>query len=243
MADLWARSAKAQVHKRSLCKRNPFKYQDTNTLWLEKIFLGRKVQVYFLFLFFLLQSVLQCPAVVIAFQKKLMKMFEWSYCIVLFLDTHHFKRWWPAPKSICRKIPGYYIISPPCKPDSRNKKQKTKPRIFHPASALWSLTRNKVKANVSRNTSILNMKYVVWNRRWSEETLLWYKLRTGDGCCRRRKRRERERGLDFDCIRHERTKTTFSFSCRRSLTGLLLRAFVATLGRQLQTPIKGLTWS
>lgn len=150
--------------------------------------------------------------------------------------------WWLLPKSICRKIPGYYIISPLSKPDSRNK-IKFKKRIFHPASAMWSLTRNKVKANASRNTSILNMKYVVWNCRWSEETLLWYKLRTGDGCCWRRKRRERERGWDFDCIRHERTKTTFSFSCQRSLTGLLLRAFVVTLGRQLQIPIKGLTWS
>lgn len=125
---------------------------------------------------------------VIAFQKKLMKMSEWSHCIVLFSDdTHHSMRRWPPPKSICRKIPGYYIISPPSKPDSRNKKKK----IFHPASAMWSLTRNKVKANVSSNTGILNMKYVVWNCRWSEETLLWYKLRTGDGCCWRRKRRER----------------------------------------------------
>lgn len=52
---LRARSTKLQVHKRNLCKRNPFKYQDTDNLWLEKIFLSRKVQVYFLFL---LQSVL-----------------------------------------------------------------------------------------------------------------------------------------------------------------------------------------
>lgn len=51
---------------------------------------------------------------------------------------------------------------------------------------------DKVKANVNRNTSILYMKYVVWNCQWSEEMLLWYKERTGDGGFEGENRREGE---------------------------------------------------
>lgn len=68
------------------------------------------------------------------------------------------------------------------------KQKRHVPYRLYPMFKPW----DKVKANVNRNTSILYMKYVVWNCQWSEEMLLWYKERTGDGGFEGENRREGE---------------------------------------------------
>lgn len=120
--------------------------------------------------------------------------------------------------------------------------------IHFPSSEAWlGLTKKDVPCRLrclkpgTRWKQIGTLVYSTWNM-WrgtaSEETLLlWYKERTSDRGFEGGRAEERAKPV-FDCIWHERTKTTFAFSCRRSLTGLLSQAVVVILGRQLQIPIK-----
>lgn len=90
----------------------------------------------------------------------------------------------------------------------------------------------RAKSRFQQKHSIL---YITWNM-WCGAAVIWATREGGVGW--RWGEHKRDWKWVFDCIWHEWTKTTFAFSCWRSLTGLLSQAVVVTLGRQLQIQIK-----